>query len=128
ISDDGIDYDGDNGFLAFNFDDTFTRLNPARAGGGSDIADLLLGYPSFASGFQTSKIFEYITYTSAFFQDDIRISPRLTINVGMRWEHETGLKERRNNLIVGFDPNATNSLSQMVGVPVKGSVEFAGKN
>jgi hypothetical protein len=128
ISDDGIDFDGGNGTLAFTFDDQFTRQNAARAGGGSDLASLLLGYPSQATAFRSTKLFEYLTYTSAFFQDDIRINPRLTINVGLRWEHETGLKERNNNLIVGFDPNAQNSLSAKVGVPVKGRVEFAGRD
>jgi len=128
ISDDGIDYDGGNGAVAFNFDDRFTRQNAAMSGGGSDLVSLLIGAPSLATAFRGSKLFDYIEYTAAFVQDDIRINPRLTLNVGLRWEHETGLKERNNNLIVGFDPNALNSLSAKVGVPVKGAVEFAGQN
>jgi hypothetical protein len=129
ISDDGIDFDGSNGFMAFNFDDRFTRRNAAvSGGGGSDIASLLLGYPSQLSGFQGTKLLENIVYTSAFFQDDLRLSPRLTINLGLRWEHESGLKERNNNLIIGFNPDALNSLSNTVGIPVRGAVEFAGQN
>ena len=129
LSDDGIDYDGGNGSLGFNFDDTFTRKNAAvSGGGGSDLAALLLGYPTQATGFRSTKLFENIVYTSGFVQDDIRLTPRLTINAGMRWEHETGLKERNNNMIVGFDTNALNSLSTTVGVPVKGAVELAGKS
>jgi hypothetical protein len=129
ISDDGVDFDGDNGFMAFNFDDRFTRKNAAvSGGGGSDIGSLLLGYPAQVSGFQSTKLFENILYTAAFFQDDVRISPRLTINVGLRWEHESGLKERNNNLIVGFDPNALNSLSATVGFPVRGAVQFANQS
>ena len=128
ISNDGIDYDGSRGSVAFDFDDRFTRQNAAATGGGSDIASLLLGYPAVATAFTTSKLFEHIAYTSAFVQDDFRFNSRLTVNVGLRWEHETGLKERNGNLIVGFDPNALNSLSARVGVPVRGAVEFAGKN
>jgi hypothetical protein len=129
ISDDGVDFDGGSGFMAFSFDDRFTRRNAAvSGGGGSDIAGLLIGSPASASGFQSTKLFENITYTSAFFQDDIRVSPRLTINAGLRWEHESGLKERNNNLIVGFDTNALNSLSSTVGFPVRGAVQFAGQN
>jgi hypothetical protein len=129
ISDDGIDFDGDNGFMAFNLDDRFTRKNAAvSGGGGSDIASLLLGYPAQVSGFQSTKLSENITYTSAFFQDDMRITPRLTINTGLRWEHESGLKERNNNLIVGFNPDALNSLSATAGIPVRGAVQFAGQN
>ena len=126
ISDDGIDYDGGRASLAFDFNDQFTRKNAAVAGGGgSDIASLLLGYPAVATGFQSTKIFENVRYEGVFIQDDIRINPRLTLNVGLRWEHETGLTERNANLIVGFDPNALNSLSARLGIPVKGAVEFA---
>jgi len=130
ISDDGIDYDGSNGFLAINVDNTFTRSNAdaSKGTGGSDIASLLLGAPTSVSGFQGGRLRDNIVYTSTFFQDDIRVSPRLTINAGLRWEHETGLKDRNNNLIVGFDPNALNSLSAVVGVPVRGAVQFAGQN
>jgi hypothetical protein len=128
ISDDGIDYDGGRASLAFDFDDRFTRKNAASSGGGSDIASMLLGYPSAATAFRSTKLFENVVYSGAFVQDDIRLNPRLTINAGLRWEHETGLKERHNNLIVGFDPNAQNSLAAKVGVPVKGSVEFATQN
>jgi hypothetical protein len=129
ISDDGIDYDGSRGALAFDFDDRFTRKNAGVAGGGgSDIASLLLGYPAVATGFRGNKIFENVRYQGAYIQDDIRLNARLTINVGLRWEHETGLTERNGNLIVGFDPNATNSVSAKLGIPVKGSVEFQSKN
>ncbi len=128
ISNDGIDFDGTRGSVAFDFDDRFTRQNAARSGGGSDLASLLLGFPAIATAFRGSKLFENVTYTSAFFQDDIRINPRLTMNAGLRWEHETGLRDRNGNMIVGFDPNALNSLSATVGVPVKGAVEFQGQN
>jgi hypothetical protein len=129
ISDAGIDFDGGSGFMALSFDDRFTRRNPAvSGGGGSDIASLLLGYPASVSGFQGSHLSENIVYNSAFFQDDIRLNPKLTINLGLRWEHESGLKERNNNLIIGFNPDALNSLSSLVGVPVRGAVEFAGQN
>ncbi len=126
ISDDGIDFDGGRGSVAFDFNDQFTRQNATRSGGGSDIASLLIGAPAVATAFRGSKLFENVVYTGAFVQDDIRLNSRLTINVGLRWEHETGLKERHNNIIVGFDPNAQNSLSARVGIPVKGAVEFAG--
>jgi hypothetical protein len=71
---------------------------------------------------------QYIDYTSAFVQDDIRLNPKLTINLGLRWERETGLQERNATLIVGFDRNALNSLSRVSGIPTSGAVVFAGVN
>src|SRR5260370_9506525 len=129
ISDDGIDFDGSNGFMAFTFDDRFTRKNAAvSGGGGSDIASLLLGFPAHASGFQTTKLFENVTYVSTFFQDDIRITPKLVVNAGIRSEHQSGLKERNNNIIVGFATTALHSLSATLCYPVKAEVQLASPN
>jgi trimeric autotransporter adhesin len=50
------------------------------------------------------------------------------LNFGVRWERETGLIERNNNLIVGFDRGALNSISTASGVPTRGAVQFAGVN
>src|SRR5581483_7048052 len=52
-------------------------------------ADFLLGYPS--SGARTFR-FQYQNqvggwFWNYFFQDDIRLSPNLTINAGLRWEY-----------------------------------------
>jgi hypothetical protein len=41
---------------------------------------------------------------AAFFQDDWRITPRLTINAGIRYEIETVMKDSKNEL-GNFDPN-----------------------
>jgi len=142
----GVDYrklltsglDLGNGSGNFSFDNSFTRKyyasNSVDASGnatgvsGADIADLLLGAPSSAGVSRSTKLNEYIQYYSGWVQDDIRLRHNLTINVGMRWEHETGLQEQNNNIIVGFDPNATNSLSSQLGVAVKGAVLFPGIN
>lgn len=127
-----------NGSGSFSFDNSFTRKyyasNSVDASGnptpvsGADIADLLLGAPSAATASRSTKLNEFIQYYSGFVQDDIRLRHNLTINLGMRWEHETGLQEQNNNLIVGFDRNAVNSLSNQIGIPVKGAVLFPGIN
>lgn len=117
---------GDGGGT-YSFENRFTRQSATSNSGGADIADLLLGYPTSASTYVSTKLFEYVRYFSGFVQDDIRLRNNLTLNIGMRWEHETGLQEKYNNLIVGFNPSALNSLSSVVGVPVKGAVQFAGQ-
>lgn len=124
----GTDYGNSSG--TFGFTDQFTRANYLSGNGqsGADLAGLLLGYPATASGFVPVKMFQYVNYVSGFVQDDFRISPRLTITFGLRWERETGLMEKNNNLIVGFNTSALNSISSVSGVPTKGAVAFAGVN
>lgn len=124
----GVDYGNSAG--AFSFNDQFTRANYLSGDGksGADLASLLLGYPASASGVIPTKMYQYINYVSGFVHDDFRVNPKLTINIGMRWERETGLTEKNNNLIVGFNTNALNSISTASGVPTKGAVMFAGVN
>jgi hypothetical protein len=40
------------------------------------------------------------------------VKPNLTINAGIRIEHETPIVERYNRIVNGFDPNAANAVSQ----------------
>ena len=53
----------------------------------------------------------YIRYYSAYVQDDYRVNDRLSVDYGIRLEHETGLAERNNQLVVGFDREAISPLN-----------------
>jgi trimeric autotransporter adhesin len=125
---DGVTFGNSSGNFVFN--DQFTRANFASGNGqsGSDLASLLLGNPTSADGFIPTKMFQYVNYVSGFVHDDIRINNKLTVNVGVRWERESGLTERNNNLITGFNRDAVNSISAASGVPTRGAVMFAGVN
>src|SRR4029079_9767039 len=60
-------------------------------------------------------------------QDASRWSNALTLNYGVRYEYETGLKESDNHLTVGFDRNAPFPV-QVPGLNLKGGLMYAGQN
>jgi Carboxypeptidase regulatory-like domain len=57
---------------------------------------------------------------AAFVQDDIKLLPNLTVNLGLRWEVHQGFSEV-NNKAGGFDPTLTNPITN-----TPGSIWFAG--
>jgi trimeric autotransporter adhesin len=129
IHDDGNDFANSAG--AFTFNGVFSRSTPLTAvsGTGADLADMLLGAPSAGTGYIPTKLYEYADYYGAYFQDDIRITKSLTVNLGMRWEREYGLQEKNNSMVVGFDTKTVNPLAANVtGILPKGVIEFAGVN
>jgi trimeric autotransporter adhesin len=78
-----------------------------------------------------------VKYYAWFVQDDWRVNDRLTVNYGVRLEHETGLAEKDNQMVVGFDRAATSPLNVTIpadplsGTParqVTGGLLFAGQN
>lgn len=123
----GITYANNSGL--FTFTDVFTRASAAQAtaGTGSDLASLLLGTPESVESFVGSQLYQYVDYGAGYFHDDFRVSTKLTLNLGVRYEYETGLKAVSNALITGFDPMASVTVTQ--GAPaLKGAVMYAGVN
>lgn len=118
ISVDFTDISSSNG--SFTFGNDFQSKN--------DLVNLLEGFPSSGSVTTTTKLATNVPYYAGYFQDDYRITERLTLNLGLRYEWEAGLSERQNQYAVGFDANATNPLQATSGVTTKGGIEFAGQN
>ena len=112
---------------SFNFDTRFTGANPlaSAATSGSSVASLLLGVPSSGSIDYNPAVSISSRYFGAFVQDDWRVSRKLTVNVGLRYELETGRNERYNRLS-WFNPGAVNPIGAQVGLPnLHGGLEFA---
>jgi len=111
---------------SFTFNDQFTRKDPNKGadGTGSDVASLLLGIPASGSATQATKFFQFIRYYAGYVQDDFRVSSKLTLNMGLRYEYETGPRDANDHFLVGFDANAVSPL----GAPAKGGVMYAGVN
>jgi hypothetical protein len=112
----------------FNFDARFTGANPlaTAATSGSSIASYLLGNPSSGNIDYNPEVSISSRYFGVFVQDDWRVSRKLTLNIGLRYELETGRNERYNRLS-WFDPNVANPIGAQVGLPnLRGGLQFAG--
>jgi outer membrane receptor protein involved in Fe transport len=118
--------DFSNALGTYGFSGAFTQAAPNVTGDGtgSDLADLLLGYPASGEVDLTTLLKTYLDYYALFAQDDWCITRPLTLNLGLRYESETGLKEDNNRLAAGFDRGATSRLSN--GTVVTGGILFAG--
>lgn len=70
----------------------------------------------FSESLQIGNLQRTGTYNqfATYIQDDWRILPRLTLNLGLRWELQTPVNEK-NNLMGVFDPTAAGGLRQQSG-------------
>ncbi len=88
----------------FTFDSSYTRgplnTNAAPTLGG-EIASFLLGVPG---GFmdRSDSYAQQENYLGLYIHDDIRVTPRLTVNIGVRWEIESPVTERYNRSVAQF--------------------------
>jgi hypothetical protein len=100
-----------SGFFTFGTEWTRAASNAASARIGQELAGMLLGLPT-SGNFQVAASRTNQSYYSAFFlQDDWRIRNNLTLNLGLRYESETGTTERFNRSVAGFDPNAATGIT-----------------
>jgi Carboxypeptidase regulatory-like domain/TonB-dependent Receptor Plug Domain len=87
---------GVNGFLSFTPSSTVTTGNP--------FADLLLGnVDTFTQEQAALKMHEQYNIVEPYFQDDWHVTPRLTLNLGLRISF-FGTYSEKNNLAWNFDP------------------------
>ena len=79
---------------------------------GQDLAQFLLGIPSAGSIDLNTQTTLQAKYMGLFINDDWRVRNNLTINLGLRFDHDFPETERYNRSVSGFDPNAQTSVTQ----------------
>lgn len=102
--------------LNFTFDPTWTQqtYNTADALSGNSLASALLGLP--ASSTQTiaaSPAYLY-PYYALYVQDDWKLSRKLTLNLGLRYDLTLPPTGRYGRMDRGFDPSSTNPINGLI--------------
>jgi hypothetical protein len=116
---------------SFSFNETWTQQNPVKrvATQGFGLASLLLGLPN--SGSQSLLLDPAVSsrYFAAYLQDDFRVSRKLTLNIGVRYEVDLPRTERYNRMSY-FDLSAPSPIAGKVpSFPnLVGAMQFTGAN
>ncbi len=115
-------YQQNNPSGSFNFDALMTSVNPfAAAGTGNGFASFLLGYGTGGGVTNNALVAGQQLYRAYYAGDQWQITPRLTLNLGLRFEQMGPWSERYDRMIVLL-PGVTNDLAAKAGLNVKGKI------
>ena len=104
----------DAGYFGFGRGDTQgPDPDVASVAAGDEVASFLFGVGSGNINVYAAPA-QQQWYGTLFVQDDIKLTPKLTINVGLRWDKTTGLTDRYNAMTGTFDPYAVSPLASKV--------------
>ncbi len=78
---------------------------------GQDLAAFLMGLPTGGSFDINAARNNQAGYHFLFLQDDWRVKPNLTLNLGIRYERDMGTTERYNQTVIGYDFNSPSPIS-----------------
>jgi len=116
-----------NGNYTFNLAMTQgPNPNTAQANLGDGMASFLLG--TGASGFVQilPSVFTSNLYQAYYIQDDFKVTSRLTLNFGLRYDIENGKSDRFDQL-TWFDYDVPSPLAGPAGLPgLRGGIRFQG--
>jgi hypothetical protein len=97
----------------YDFNTDFTRQldNSPAAAVGQQLAAFLLGQPTGGFIDRNASRANQSRYHGVFLQDDWRVSSKLTLNIGLRYDYESPITERYNKSVRGFDPTAASPIA-----------------
>jgi hypothetical protein len=130
-----------------DFGTTWTRGpfdNSTAAPYGQEMASFLMGYLTGGSSRLNPPRDEKIWRLGLFVQDDWKVSPKLTVNLGIRYEYEEPLTESSDAMVNGFDfttsqsieptakanylKNSAKDMPAGLDYKVRGGILYAGEN
>jgi Carboxypeptidase regulatory-like domain len=109
------------------FDRRFTQKNYVTGdpNSGDSFAALLLGAFSSVSYNITPAYALQQIYVAPFVQDDWRVTRKLTLNLGVRWDYESPFTERYNKQVSNFCTTCTSPLQASVpGLKLNGGLQY----
>jgi hypothetical protein len=115
----------------YTFAKSWTQANPLRADAlsGNEFASFLLGLPSSGLVDRNIDASYRNMYYALFVQDDFKVTPTLTVNLGLRWDYEAPRSERYNRMVRGFAfGQASPIASQVAGLNLQGGLLYAGSS
>ncbi len=107
----------------FGFGTDFTSNPGNSAGTGNALASLLLGTADSGSISLSASTAESKKYLGWYLNDEWKLTKKLTVNLGLRYEIQTAPTERYNRL-TSWLPNAINPISSQVGSTLLGAVGY----
>jgi hypothetical protein len=91
----------------FSFSSTWMTTSGVSAQSfGADLASFIIGLPSSGDFVKASRGDYHQYYVGTFVQDDWKVSSRLTLNMGLRFDIDTPFEERLGRTVNGFNPTA----------------------
>lgn len=109
----------------YSFNDSWTRRVFNDTGGGDAVASMLLGLASSGQIRSEPVLALQVKYAAAYVQDDWRLTDRLTLNLGLRWDTDFPQTERFDRAS-WFDLEARIPLEAPPLGPFHGGLVFAG--
>lgn len=121
------------GFTRSSWNNSATEVNSGDA-----YASFLLGAASGGSADYAVRPFFRSWYFAPYLQDDWKVTRRLTLNLGLRWDYNPTTDEKHNRMVTGFDQNAASPIAGDIPAAMlalypelrnlRGGLQFAGVN